>query len=190
MCTYYILCTTVILLPLCRTNLLTAFSFSPPSPPWCTVSWNEVYAADNLWESYWNNGFEVWSTYVYFCHISVMALFTLFEYLPIVDSMPISFTQRGFSTQKYKPEVNFESVKQHKNLIKELLNIMGSVMGLFPLHNWGFLNNYYKVNPTGQWVKHPGYRKRGLHYLRAFHFESIWNVFRHAKPISTHSAQG
>ena len=92
-----------------------------------------------------------------------MALFTLFEYLPIVDSMPISFTQRGFSTQKYfKPEVNFESVKQNKNLLKELLNIMGSVMGLFPLHNWGFLNNYYKVNPTDY-----------LHYRRAFHFESI-----------------
>ena len=120
-----------------------------------------------------------------------MVLFTLVEYLPIVDFMPTSFTQRGFSTQKYfKPEVDFEvnpllnifvamsmhpldlwSIKQSKNLIKELLNIyypkvcatpillMGSVMGQFPLHNCGFLNNYYKVNPTGQWVKDLGYRK-------------------------------
>jgi hypothetical protein len=107
-----------------------------------------------------------------------MVLFTLVEYLPIVDFMPTSFTQRGFSTQKYfKPEVDFEvnpllnifvaismhplnlrPVKQSKNLIKELLNIYYPT-GKFPLHNWVFLNNYYKVNPTGQWVKDLGYRK-------------------------------
>ena len=60
--------------------------------------------------------------------ISVMVLFTLFEYLPIVDSMPISFTQRGFSTQKYfKPEVNFE--------VNPLLNIFVAI-SRHPLDLW------------------------------------------------------
>ena len=57
-----------------------------------------------------------------------MVLFTLFEYLPIVDSMPISFTQRGFSTQKYfKPEVNFE--------VNPLLNIFVAI-SRHPLDLW------------------------------------------------------
>ena len=57
-----------------------------------------------------------------------MVLFILVEYLPIVDFMPTSFTQRGFSTHKYfKPEVDFE--------VNPLLNIFVAIY-MHPLDLW------------------------------------------------------